>query len=97
MPLHRHVQESRDTLGVERLANGPRQSCDRIRRLSIGAGSKWTRPLGRCEIGSGEFSRTLTLPCAVDGSKASAHLKDGMLELTLPKVEKSRRHTIKID
>lgn len=51
----------------------------------------------RCEIGSGEFSRTLTLPCAVDGSKASAHLKDGLLELTLPKVEKSKRHTIKID
>jgi HSP20 family protein len=51
----------------------------------------------RCEIGSGEFSRTLVLPCAVDGSKASAHLKDGILELTLPKVEKSRRHSIKID
>ncbi|MBI4195867.1 MAG: Hsp20/alpha crystallin family protein [Betaproteobacteria bacterium] len=51
----------------------------------------------RCEIGSGEFSRTVTLPCAVDGSKASAHLKDGVLELTLPKVEKSRRHTIRID
>ncbi|OGA53602.1 MAG: heat-shock protein Hsp20 [Betaproteobacteria bacterium RIFCSPLOWO2_12_FULL_62_58] len=50
----------------------------------------------RCEIGSGEFSRTVTLPCAVDASKASAQLKDGMLELTLPKVEKSKRHTIKI-
>lgn len=50
----------------------------------------------RCEIGSGEFSRTVMLPCAIDGSKASAQLKDGMLELTLPKVEKSKRHTIKV-
>ena len=51
----------------------------------------------RCEIGSGEFSRTLMLPCAVDASKASAQLKDGVLELTLPKIEKSKRHTIRID
>jgi len=51
----------------------------------------------RCEISGGEFSRTLMLPCAVDASKASAQLKDGVLELTLPKVEKSKRHTIRID
>ena len=50
-----------------------------------------------CEIGSGEFSRTIELPCAVDASKASAQLKDGMLELTLPKIEKAKRHAIKID
>jgi HSP20 family protein len=51
----------------------------------------------RCEIGSGELTRTVMLPCAVDGAKASAQLKDGMLEVTLPKVEKSKRHTVKID
>ena len=51
----------------------------------------------RCEIGIGEFSRTLALPCAVDGSKATAQLKDGMLNLTLPKVEKSKRHAVRID
>lgn len=51
----------------------------------------------RCEIGSGEFSRTMILPCAVDAAKARAHLKDGVLELTLPKVEKSRRHSVRID
>jgi HSP20 family protein len=50
----------------------------------------------RCEIGSGEFSRTVGLPCAVDASKASAQLKDGVLELVLPKMEKSKRHSIKI-
>jgi len=51
----------------------------------------------RCELGSGEFSRTVALPCAVDASKASARLKDGMLELTLPKIEKAKRHALKID
>jgi HSP20 family protein len=51
----------------------------------------------RCEIGSSEFSRSFSLPCAVDASKASAHLKDGMLELTLPKIEKAKKHAVKID
>ena len=50
----------------------------------------------RCEIGSGEFTRILALPCAVDGSKAAAQLNDGMLELTLPKIEKARRHRVTI-
>jgi HSP20 family protein len=50
----------------------------------------------RCEISHGGFSRTLALPAEVDESKAKASMKDGMLELTLPKVEKSRRRTITI-
>jgi len=50
----------------------------------------------RCEIGSGEFTRILALPCAVNGAKAAAHLKNGMLEVTLPKVEKARRHRIAV-
>ena len=50
----------------------------------------------RCEIGSGEFTRILALPCAVDGTKAAAELKDGMLELTLPKIEKAKRHRVTI-
>ena len=51
----------------------------------------------RCEISHESFSRTLQLPAAVDESKAKATMKDGMLELTLPKVEKSKRHAIQID
>lgn len=51
----------------------------------------------RCEISSGVFNRSVGLPCAIDASKARAQLKDGMLELTLPKVEKAKRHTVKID
>jgi HSP20 family protein len=50
----------------------------------------------RCEISRGAFTRTLALPAAVDDTKAQAVMKDGVLELTLPKLEKSKRHTIAI-
>jgi HSP20 family protein len=50
----------------------------------------------RCEISQGAFSRTVALPAEVDDAKAKATMKDGMLELTLPKREKSKRHTITI-
>ena len=51
----------------------------------------------RSEISRGEFSRTVALPCAVDSNKSTAKLEDGMLELTMPKLEKSKRHTIKVE
>lgn len=51
----------------------------------------------RSEIPRGPFARTLALPAEVDESKAKATMKDGMLELTLPKLEKARRRTIRID
>lgn len=51
----------------------------------------------RAEIARGAFSRTLALPAEVDDSKTRAAMKDGVLELTLPKVEKAKRRSIKID
>jgi len=51
----------------------------------------------RREISSGAFLRTVALPAIVDGSKAKASFKDGMLELTLPKTEKAKRHSVKVD
>ena len=51
----------------------------------------------RSEISRGEFTRTVALPCAVDSNKSTAKLENGMLELTLPKLEKSRRHSIKVE
>lgn len=51
----------------------------------------------RCEIEQGEFSRTVSLPAEVEGSKVNAKFQDGVLRLTIPKLEQSRRHTIKID
>lgn len=51
----------------------------------------------RCETRRGSFSRTVTLPAAVDGSKAKAKFKDGVLELTLPKTGGARRRSIKVE
>lgn len=51
----------------------------------------------RHEISTGAFCRSVALPSEVDGSRAKASFKDGMLELTLPKVEQSRRHSVKVD
>lgn len=51
----------------------------------------------RCEIARGAFSRTIGLPAAVDGTKAKARFQDGVLILTMPKIERARRHTIRIE
>ena len=51
----------------------------------------------RCEISRGSFSRTVALPGDVDSNKAKATFKDGVLELTLPKIEKSKRRTITVE
>jgi HSP20 family protein len=51
----------------------------------------------RREISEGSYARTVMLPAEVDGSKAKAQFKDGLLELTLPKVEKSKRRSIAVE
>jgi len=51
----------------------------------------------RHEIRREDFLRTVRLPCQVDDTKAKATFKDGMLELTLPKTEPAKRHTVKIE
>lgn len=51
----------------------------------------------RREISRGSYVRTVALPADVDGSKAKATFKDGVLELTLPKVGTSKRRKVKID
>lgn len=50
----------------------------------------------RCEISRGAFSRTVTLPADVDDTKAKAEMKDGMIEITLPKIEQTKQSEIKI-
>lgn len=51
----------------------------------------------RCEISRGSYSRTLSLPAEVDEEKTKAKVKDGILELTLPKLTKSKRHNVKVE
>lgn len=50
----------------------------------------------RREIAQGEFQRTVSLPDNVDGEKAQASFKDGILKVTIPKTEKSKRRNIEI-
>jgi len=51
------------------------------------------------EISRGSYSRSMVLPAEVDESKVKAKIKDGILELTLPKVQvdKKKGRTIKIE
>jgi HSP20 family protein len=51
----------------------------------------------RQEICRGSYSRTIELPTAVKEGEAKATLQNGVLELTLPKVEKTKRSTIKVE
>ena len=51
----------------------------------------------RCEMSSGSYTRTLSLPADVDEEKTKAKFKNGILELTLPKLKKSKRHNLKVD
>lgn len=51
----------------------------------------------RCEISRGAYARTMTLPANIDPDKAKATFNDGVLELTLPKLEKTSRRTVKVE
>ena len=55
-------------------------------------GSYW------CERSYGSFGRTVRLPSEVDPDKVTASMKDGVLEISLPKttVEKPEETTIKV-
>ena len=50
----------------------------------------------RSETMQGSFSRTMSLPSEVDGSKAKSTFKDGVLEVIVPKLEKAHRHSVEI-
>lgn len=50
----------------------------------------------RCEMSRGSFVRTVALPSDIDTEKTKASFKDGVLELTMPKVEKAKRRSIKL-
>jgi HSP20 family protein len=51
----------------------------------------------RQEMSHGEFQRTLQLPDAVDEEKAKATFRNGVLEITLPKLEKTLRTKIRVE
>ena len=51
----------------------------------------------RSETLKGSFSRTMYLPSDVDGSKAESAIKDGVLEVIVPKLGKARRIKVNVD
>ncbi|MCB9555909.1 MAG: Hsp20/alpha crystallin family protein [Deltaproteobacteria bacterium] len=50
----------------------------------------------RQERGSYEFSRSLSLPCAVDPERAKAVVKDGILTVTLEKAQEAKPRQITV-
>lgn len=50
----------------------------------------------RTERFHGSFARSFTLPATVDTSAIEAELRDGVLRITLPKVETARTRKVKI-
>jgi HSP20 family protein len=51
----------------------------------------------RREIRYGAFQRTIPLPVAVQGDQAKAKLKDGVLEITIPKSEQAKKKEVAIE
>jgi len=51
----------------------------------------------RCERFQGSFWRQLDLPSSVDTSKIKANYKNGVLKITLPKVEREKEKEIDIE
>ena len=51
----------------------------------------------RREMSRGEFRRTVGLPAEVDETKAKATFADGILELTLPKLEKTPKRSVRVE
>lgn len=49
------------------------------------------------EMSYGDFKRTFGLPADVDASKARATMKDGLLEIQLPKLERAKRREVSVE
>jgi len=50
----------------------------------------------RHEVGYGKLMRTIPLPAEVDAENIQAELKDGILEVVMPKLRVAERRTIKV-
>jgi len=50
----------------------------------------------RIERAYGSFTRSFTLPDDADGNKVTAHFKDGVLQVCVPKNERARSKAIEV-
>ncbi|MFP4509710.1 MAG: Hsp20/alpha crystallin family protein [Spirochaetaceae bacterium] len=55
------------------------------------------RHVYRCEIWSGSFQRTLSLPKAIDADAVQARMNEGVLTITLPKREEVKARSISVN
>lgn len=51
----------------------------------------------RSEFRYGQFRRVIPLPARIDNSNVTADYKDGVLNLTLPKVEEEKNKVVKVN
>ena len=51
----------------------------------------------RSEFSYGKFERVISLPVHIQSDRVKAEYKNGILELTLPKVEKEKSKTVKVE
>ena len=51
----------------------------------------------RCEIWSGSFQRTLSLPKGINADEVQARMADGVLTITLPKREEVKARSISVN
>lgn len=51
----------------------------------------------RQEVRFGSFHRSVALPLSVNGDKAKAEYEDGVLKITIPKEEKAKAKTVKVE
>jgi HSP20 family protein len=104
-PVHMSVTESDDALAVQ--AEVPGFSPNELevsieaRRLTISGKkeSREERKKGKTiyqERCSNEILRAIDLPAEVDATKATATLKNGLLELTLPKTAKAKSTRVEV-
>jgi HSP20 family protein len=49
------------------------------------------------ELSQGKFSRSFSLPTTVNAESAKAEFKDGLLTLTLPKIEEVKPKHVKVE
>ncbi|RPJ31805.1 MAG: Hsp20/alpha crystallin family protein [Planctomycetaceae bacterium] len=78
-----HLSIIGDVLSVR----GERQWNQEVKQESYYRGERWY----------GKFERSLPLPMPVQADKVTAQYRDGVLTITLPKVEEIRPKEIKID
>jgi HSP20 family protein len=77
---------------LEILVHGSQLSIKGQRPEPSGEGQTWHRQ----ERGYGKFARLVELPFDVDQAKVEAHLRNGILTITLPKREESKPRRIEV-